>query len=72
MLKLKLKSAWKSWTIRANAVFAAMLGGLPMLQDSVPALQPYLGADSYKWAMGAIIAANILLRFKTSAALEQK
>lgn len=72
MLKLKLKSAWKSWTIRANAAFGLVLGALPMLQDSFPAMQPYIGANAYKYAMGVIIAANILLRFKTSAGLEQK
>lgn len=68
----KIKGAWKSWTIRANAIFAAMLAGLPMLQDSVPALQPYVRADTYRYAMGAIIIANILLRFKTSNSLADK
>lgn len=72
MLKLKLKSAWKSWTIRVNAIFAAVLGGLPFLQDAFPALQPYMDAEHYKYAMGTIVAINILLRFKTSAALEHK
>jgi len=72
MLKLKLKSAWKSWTIRINTVFAALIGALPLMQDAFPALQPYLGGETYKYAMGTIVAANILLRFKTSAGLEQK
>lgn len=68
----KLKNAWKSWTIRVNAVFVAVLGGLPMLQDSMPALQPYLKDDHYRYAMGAVIIANILLRFKTTQCLADK
>lgn len=71
-MKDHLKGAWKSWTIRANAIFALIIAGLPMLQDSLPALQPYLNADWYRYAMGAVITANILLRFRTSCALNQK
>lgn len=68
----KLKNAWKSWTIRVNAAFAMLIGGLPFLQDAFPAMQPYVDERHYKWAMGSIVIANILLRFKTTQCLADK
>lgn len=72
MLKDKIKGAWKSWTIRINAACGVAVAGLPMLQDSLPAIQPYIHADYFRYAMGAVIAANIALRFKTATSLADK
>lgn len=71
-LKDKIRGALRSWTIWANAVFAALLAGLPMLQDSLPALAPFIDPGIYKVLMGVVIAANILLRFRTSVSLAEK
>lgn len=67
-----LRGAWKSWTIRVNALCGMIVAGLPLLQDSVPALQPYIDGNMYRYAMGSIVAANILLRFRTSTCLADK
>lgn len=67
-----LRGALRSATIWFNGLAATVVGGLPILQDSVPALQPYLGPDVYRYAMGGIIAANILLRVKTKTSLAGK
>lgn len=68
----KLRGARRSLTIWANSVAGTLVVALPMLQDQAPQLQPYLPANIYQYAMGAIVAINILLRFKTSAPLEDK
>lgn len=66
----KLKNAWKSWTIWFNALAATVLGVLPMLQDSLPALAQYV--PDIKWAAVGIIIGNVLLRFKTNTSLAEK
>lgn len=71
-MKEHLKGAWKSWTIRANTIMAMVIAGLPFLQESLPAMQPYINADWYRYAMGFVVAINIALRFKTNSALNQK
>lgn len=68
----KIKGALKSWTVWFNSIAGAVLMGLPMLQDSLPALQPYVNGNHYKHVMAGVIVVNIVLRFKTSKALEQK
>ena len=67
-----VRGAFKSWTIWLNALVAGVIGGLPLLQDSLPALQPYVGADLYRYGMGTIVALNIALRFKTNCGLHEK
>jgi len=59
-------------TIWANGVFGVLLVGLPGLQESLPQLQNYMPADLFRYAMGVVIAANILLRFKTNKDLASK
>lgn len=71
-LKDKIKGAWRSWTIWVNTIFAATLAALPMLQDALPQLAPYVPETHYKVLMGVVIAANILLRFKTGSSLADK
>lgn len=62
----RLKGAWRSWTIWINSVAAIVLMALPDLQMVFPQIQGYIPEIYYKYAMGVIIAANILLRFKTT------
>lgn len=72
MLKAKLAKIHKSLTIWFNGVAGTIVAGLPIAQDSFPQLQPYISPHWYQYAMGGIIGANILLRFKTDKGLEQK
>jgi len=67
-----LRGALRSTTIWFNTTAASIVAVLPILQDSIPALQPYLGPDVYRYAMGGIIGANILLRVKTKTSLADK
>ena len=68
----KIRKMHKSFTIRFNSIAGAFILGLPMLQENLPSLSAYLSAETYRYAMGFVIAANILLRFKTTASLKDK
>lgn len=68
----KLENSWRSATIWVNTAFASLLIFLPDLQAAFPQLQGYLPEGTYKYLMGLIIAANILLRFRTTMALDEK
>jgi len=68
----KLKRAHKSLTIWLNGVAGALITGLPMLQDSLPALSQYVPDQAFKYAMGLVIVMNIMLRFKTTTSLGDK
>jgi hypothetical protein len=73
MLNLdKLKGALRSLTVWFNGVAMAALAGLPMLQDMLPQLQPYVPPGIYQHGMLVVIVGNILLRFRTSTPLDQK
>lgn len=69
-LKAKLAGARKSLTIWFNGLVAAVMGILPMAQDSLPALQQYV--PDIKWAAVLVIVGNIVLRFKTTTGLQDK
>jgi hypothetical protein len=68
----KLKGAWKSSVVWFNAVFITVIGSWPVLADSIPQLSPYLDGDTYKKLMFAVLAVNIILRFRTKKPLEDK
>lgn len=68
----KLKNSWKSWTIWFNGLMTTIVVALPSVQDAFPQIQSYLPANIYKYAMGALVAGNILLRFKTNKSLADK
>lgn len=68
----KLKNAWRSWTIWFNGVMALAIPAMPTLADQIPQLQPYLTPTLYQWLGGLVVAANILLRFKTNKSLADK
>lgn len=68
----KLAGALRSWTIWFNNTFGVALLLIPVIQEQMPNLQPYFDANTYKYLMLALIVGNILLRFKTTVALENK
>ena len=72
VLKQRLRGAKRSLTIWVNSVFGTVVLLLPVAQDAFPQLQGYLPDDVYKGLMGLVIAANIVLRFKTTADLKDK
>ena len=68
----KLKKSWRSKVIQFNTAVAALVIFLPDLQTSFPQLQGYISDSSYRYGMGALIVANIYLRFKTTMSLADK
>lgn len=66
------RRAYKSATIWVNGVVLSLIGALPYAQESFPQLQDYISPEFYKHAMLGLVAANILLRFKTTTALKNK
>jgi hypothetical protein len=68
----KLRGAWRSWTIHFNVYMAALIEGVPVAKDSFPELQPYIPAHLFQYGMTALVIGNLILRFRTSTALEHK
>lgn len=68
----KLKNSWRSLTIAVNTTAAALVIFLPDLQTSFPQLQGYISDSTYRYGMGALIVANIYLRFRTTMSLADK
>ena len=71
-IKSKLARAHTSLTIWFNSAVGVILFNLPELQLVFPQMREFLPANWYQYAMGFIIFANILIRFKTSKSLESK
>lgn len=71
-LKRRLHGAKRSMTIWFNTAAGCLVLILPVAQDAFPQMQGYLPADAYRWLMGIIIAANIILRFRTAVDLAEK
>ncbi len=75
-LKAKLAGMHRSATIIFNTAMAALLQNVPdlvhYLHDSLGELQQYTPATFYKWLGIVVLAGNIVLRFKTKKALEDK
>jgi len=67
-----VNGALKSWTVRFNTAMLAVVGALPMMQDSLPALQPYIPSGFYRYLMGTVVVCNLLLRFKTNKPLRDR
>lgn len=70
--KANALKAHKSMTIWFNAIAGAAVVALPFAEEQLPQMQGYLPAHLYHDLMGVVVAANILLRFKTRAALADK
>lgn len=70
--KQRIRGARKSLTIWFNSVAGTLIAAIPFAQDNLPQLQGYLPTNAYQYAMGFVVAANILLRFRTTQGLEHK
>lgn len=68
----KLQNVHKSSTILFNALSVTAVPTLDYLQTQLPALQAMLPTNLYNYAFGAAVIGNVLLRFKTNTALEDK
>jgi len=67
-----LRGALRSATMWFNGLAAAGVAALPALRDDFPQIEQYLDHQVYRYAMGALVAANILLRIKTKSSLADK
>lgn len=67
-----LRGALRSATMWVNGLAGAVVAALPVLRDDFPQIEQYLDHQVYRYAMGALVAANILLRAKTKASLAAK
>jgi hypothetical protein len=66
------KGAVKSLTIWFNSSAALLIVALPDIQNTLPQLAKYLGADVYKYLALIVVFSNIGLRAKTNKALADK
>lgn len=71
-LKARLSGCKRSLTIWFNAIAGAAVLLLPVAQETFPQMSGYIPQDTYRLLMGIIIAANIVLRFKTTVDLAEK
>jgi len=71
-LRAKLAKMHKSLTIWFNGITGSLVVLLPFLQDQMPQLNPFLSENFFRYAMGAIVIGNIILRFKTAKSLAEK
>lgn len=67
-----LRGALRSATMWVNGLVGAGVAALPLLRDEFPQIEQYLDHQVYRWAMGTIVAANIMLRVKTKSSLAGK
>lgn len=71
-LKAKLLGCFKSLTIWFNGLLLAALPAADYLKASLPDIQQYINVDTFKTIGAAVVIVNILLRFRTKTALENK
>lgn len=71
-MKEKIKGMLRSWVIWFNGLMAALVAGLPMLQDALPQLVPFADDALYKRIGLFVVVINMLLRFKTHKSLAEK
>jgi hypothetical protein len=71
-MKAKLKGAARSWTIRVNAVAAALLLNMDTIMSYAPQLAQYMPQDKHQRLMLALAVLNMLLRFRTTKSLADK
>lgn len=72
LLKEKLRGALKSWTVWFNALMATAIPFLDYAQDQIPSLSGLVPSDFYRYVLGAVVVANLFLRFKTDRSLASK
>jgi len=67
------KKWWASFTNQFNVVVGVLVTSLPEIAEQLPALEPYLPADLYRWAFLAVVVANPIIRtFKTTGPVALK
>ena len=66
------KGALKSWTIWFNSLCLAVVPVIDILKDSLPQLQEYIDATTYKLLGLTVLLVNIGLRIKTTTSLAEK
>jgi hypothetical protein len=71
-LKVLVRGAYRSLTLRINAGWAVVLSALPYLPELLPQLSALLPKNIYAWVAVAILLSNILLRTVTSTSLSEK
>jgi hypothetical protein len=67
-----IKGAYKSVTMWINGAFAAVISNWDAIMQNYPQLGQYMNADHFKYIAGAIVVANIALRFRTNKSLADK
>ncbi|MFZ2524454.1 MAG: hypothetical protein WAW87_03975 [Candidatus Ferrigenium altingense] len=72
-----LKRAHKSLTVWFNGVgigvmLADVAARLPLMQEILPQLQPFMSPDAYQILSALLAIGNTMLRFKTTTALRNK
>lgn len=72
LLKRKLHGCIRSWTIWFNSLAMTALPALDYARENVSALHGVISEHLYMLLLSAVVAGNILLRFKTDRALEDK
>lgn len=68
----KVRGLFKSWTAWFNALCGFIAFGLPELAAALPLVREHLPDGLYGSVFIVTLVGNILLRFKTSRALEDK
>ena len=68
----KMKGCYKSVVIWFNGLALSFVSLFDLFHESLPELSQYVPDNIYKKVGLAIIIGNLLLRFKTSKALQDK
>lgn len=68
----KLQGARRSLVIWFNALLLAALPMYQIVVDELPKFQQYMPEHMYKYVGMGVVIINILLRFRTTTALENK
>jgi hypothetical protein len=67
-----IRQIHRSLTMWFNGLMIGVAAGLPALAQDFPQLQDYMPHNIFHTITGALIAGNILLRFKTNSSLAAK
>lgn len=71
-VKATLKGAWKSWTVWAAGLFAALPEIVPLVLSEWPSFAPFVPDWMESKALQVASLVMVLLRIKTTRALAEK
>lgn len=71
-MKKKIRGAKRSLTIWINSAFASISVALPIAQDQIPQVKPFIPPEIYHYMLMFVIVGNVLLRFRTNKGLDEK